>query len=97
MLEAFDVLFNPRRYPQNDLHQYGDDSLNLLLEHFDSCTGEQRCRGHYLHFKHFVHSYKGILNFDQLIEALLLNYEDQYPDFATLGKIALIIPVYHLQ
>lgn len=93
LLKAFDVLFNPRCYPPNNLHQYGDSSLDLLLGHFDSCTDEQRCRAQYLHFKHFVHSYKNILNFEQLIETLLLYHEAQYPNFATLGKIALVIPV----
>lgn len=44
-------------------------------------------------FKHLAKSYKGALSFEQFSKLLITDLSDQYQDFATLAKLALIIPV----
>ena len=43
-------------------------------------------------FNHFPRSYKA-LTFDQFAKLLITEFEEEYPDFVVLTKIALIIPV----
>ena len=47
----------------------------------------------FLVFKHLTKIYKGSLSFSQFRCKLIIELNDQYPDFATLARLALNIPV----
>ncbi|XP_060601868.1 uncharacterized protein C17orf113-like [Ruditapes philippinarum] len=93
-LECFDIVLNPKRYPDQagDLPNYGNDQLSSLLSFYDTLVNSERAKSHFLMFKHFVRSQKA-LTFDSFIKLLINEYEDEFPDFVLLGKIAMIIPV----
>ena len=95
ILQSFDIIFNPKRYPQpgHTLTTYGHDNLNSLCDQYDYLLDVNRCKGQFLQFKHFVASYKNVHNFDKFVELLLDDYSDIYPDFAILASVAVIIPV----
>ena len=59
---------------------------------YDTCVDAERAKSHFLLFKHFARSYKA-LTFDQFAKLLITEFEEEYPDFVVLTKIALIIPV----
>jgi len=87
-------LLNPRRYPDEAalLAHYGEDQLQSLLAYYNTCVDIDRARGHFLMFKHFVRSQKA-LTFEQFAKLLINDFADEYPDYAILAKVALIIPV----
>jgi hypothetical protein len=93
-LECFDIVLNPKRYPDQagDLPNYGNDQLSSLLSFYDTLVNSERAKSHFLMFKHFARSQKA-LTFDSFIKLLINEYEDEFPDFVLLGKIAMIIPV----
>jgi len=56
LLECFDIVFNPRRYPkeQSKLAAYGTDQLNILCDHYSELLDADSCKAQFLQFKHFV-------------------------------------------
>ncbi|XP_060063627.1 uncharacterized protein C17orf113-like [Ylistrum balloti] len=61
ILECFDSIFNPRRYPvQPDLSNYANEKLDILCEQFRSEVDIVRCRRQFLQFKHFCRRYRVI-------------------------------------
>ena len=59
LLECFDIVFYPRRYPkeQSKLAAYGTDQLNILCDHYSQLLDADRCKAQFLQFKHFVMSH----------------------------------------
>ena len=94
LLECFDKVLNPMRYPNSaaEIQQYGQDQLETLCEHYNAID-RNRAHAAFLVFKHLTKSYKGVLSFPQYCSKLITELDDQYPDFATLARLALIIPV----
>lgn len=94
ILESFDKLFNPRRYPaeRNNLATYGNNELEVLCQHFVSINKDE-CMLRFLHFKHLVHSYRLTHTFIDMIQLLLGEYSQMYPDLVKLASIAAVIPV----
>jgi len=96
LLECFDKIFNPKRYPdiQAELVSYGNEQLNSLYDHYSDVLDVQRCKGQFLQFKHFVVSHKQDYgDFDNFCKLLLSDYGDVYPDLVIPASIALVIPV----
>ena len=96
LLECFDRIFNPKRYPEDqvNLYAYGNDQLNKLCDHYSSLLDVHKCKGQFLPFKHLVKSHRADYeDFDSFIQLLLAEYSNIYPDFALLASIALVIPV----
>ena len=95
LLACLDTLLNPMRYPNShaDIQQYGQDQLDTLCAHFQNETDRNRAQAAFLVFKHLTKSYKGSLSFSQFCCKLITELNDQYPDFANLARLALIIPV----
>ena len=96
LLECFDKVFNPRRYPENqaNLNEYGNDQLSTLCEHYAELLDVDRCKGQFLQFKHLVVSHKADYgDFENFIQLLLTGYSDNYPDLVLLASVALVIPV----
>ena len=94
LLECFDKVLNPMCYPNSaaEIQQYGQDQLETLYEHYNAID-RNRAHAAFLVFKHLTRSYKGVLSFPQYCSKLITELDDQYPDFATLARLALIIPV----
>ena len=94
LLECFDILLNPKRYPDaaNDIQVYGQDQLRTLGEHYQ-VIDRNRAQAVFLVFKHLARSYKGSLSFAKFCCKLINEFSDQYPDFAMLARLALVIPV----
>ena len=94
ILECFDKVFNPKRYPDNNLLAYGRDQLNTLCDHYSNLVTVERCKGQFLQFKHFVVSHKQDYgDFEKFTKLILTDYADVYPDLVLLASIALVIPV----
>ena len=96
LLECFDIVFNPKRYPTSnqELTQYGNVQLNELCLKYSDIINADTCKGQFLQFKHFVVAHKGVYSdFDKLCKLLITEYSDIYPDFVTLVSIAQVIPV----
>ena len=96
VLECFDKIFNPKRYPVNqpDFINYGNAQLDILCEKYDELLDTERCKGQFLQFKHFVVSHKtDYSTFDKFTHLLLTVYTDVYPDLVLLASIAIVIPV----
>ena len=94
ILECFDKVFNPKRYPDNNLLAYGRDQLNTLCDHYSNFVTVERCKGQFLQFKHFVVSHKQDYgDFEKFTKLILTDYADVYPDLVLLASIALVIPV----
>ncbi|MFI0416641.1 MAG: hAT transposon family protein, partial [Candidatus Thiodiazotropha sp.] len=89
-----DILLNPNRYPcaANDIQVYGQDQLRTLGEHYQ-VIDRNRAQAVFLVFKHLARSYKGSLSFAKFCCKLINEFSDQYPDFAMLARLALVIPV----
>ena len=85
---------NPSCFPgqAGDLQNYGTAKLDDLLQLFTPLIDTDRAKSHFLMYKHFARSYNS-LPFDRFAKILINDFTDEYPDFATLAKIALIIPV----
>ena len=83
------------RYPNfhADIQQYSKDQLDTLSAYFQNETDRNRAQAAFLVFKHLKKSYKGSLSFSQFCCKLITELNDQYPDFANLARLALIIPV----
>ena len=82
------------RYPNShaDIQQYSQDQLDTLCAHFQNETNRNRAQAAFLAFG-LTKSYKGSLSFFQFCCKLITELNDQYPDFANLARLALIIPV----
>ena len=94
ILECFDKVFNPKRYPDNNLLAYGRDQLNTLCDHYSNLVTVERCKGQFLQFKHFVVSHKQDYgDFEKFTKLIFTDYADVYPDLVLLASIALVIPV----
>ena len=94
ILECFDKVFNPKRYPDNNLLAYGRDQLNTLCDHYSNLVTVESCKGQFLQFKHFVVSHKQDYgDFEKFTKLILTDYADVYPDLVLLASIALVIPV----
>ena len=94
ILECFDKVFNPKRYPDNNLLAYDRDQLNTLCDHYSNLVTVERCKGQFLQFKHFVVSHKQDYgDFEKFTKLILTDYADVYPDLVLLAFIALVIPV----
>ena len=95
LLECLDTLLNPIRYPNShtDIQQYSQDHLDTNCAHFQNETDRNMAQAAFLVFKHLTKSFKGSLSFSQFCCKLITELIDQYPDFANLARLALIIPV----
>ena len=95
LLECFDKVFNPKRYPSREnILAYANDHLNTLCDHYSDLINVQRCQGQFLQFKHFVLSHtQDYGEFDSFTKLLLTDYNDVYPDLVILASIAVVIPV----
>ena len=95
LLESFDILLNPARYPNApaEIQQYGLNQLQTLCDHYQNEVDRNRAQAAFLLFKHLAKSYKGSLSFAKFCCKLINDYSHQYPDFATLARLAVIIPV----
>lgn len=99
-----DTILNPQRVPvnANDIGAYGHDMLQLLLDTNAPQNGQgvtlndkidvARCNRDFLPFKHFmcIHNNMQCANF---LEFLMMHHKDDYPDFAIVAEIALVIPL----
>ncbi|XP_064612233.1 uncharacterized protein C17orf113-like, partial [Liolophura sinensis] len=88
-LECFDVLFNPGRYPSDlNLLDYGVQQFGVLVVFYQELVSKERMEASFLQFKHLAKSYQ-VLSF----EVLIRDFNEEFPDFLLLGKIALVLPV----
>lgn len=93
LLECFDLILNPSRYPSaNQLTNYGTDQLSTLCTFYGNIIHRDRATAHFLQFKHFVKSYSS-LTFENFLKILINDFNDQFPDFSMLAKFSLVIPV----
>ena len=94
LLECFDVIYNPRRLPDDvrELGNHGIQQLNKLYHHFETVLDYDRCKNQFLQFKHLVGSYRA-MNFKQFISTLIQEYKHVHPDFVQLALISLVISV----
>lgn len=96
LLECFDKVFNPKRYPDNqaNIAAYGNDQLDTLCNAYTGLIDTDRCKAQFLNFKHLVVSHRADYGtFDMFVKLLLDDYSDVYPDLVALASIALVIPV----
>ena len=93
ILECFDIIFNPSRYPEStQLVHYGAEQLDTLCKFYQDLLDTTRVTAHFLQFKHLVKSYSS-LSFESFVRLLINDFSDQFQDFVTLAKFALVIPV----
>ena len=94
LLECFDVIFNPRRLPDDvrELGNHGIQQFNKLCHHFETALDSDRCKNQFLQFKHLVRSYRAMI-FEQFTNALIQGYKHVPPDFVQLALISRVIPV----
>ena len=94
LLECFDVIFNPRRLPDDvrELGKHGIQQLNKLCHHFETVLDSDKCKNQFLQFKHLLRSYRA-MNFEQFTSTLIHEYKHVHPDFVQLALISLVIPV----
>lgn len=95
ILESFDNILNPKRYPENKaaLRDYGNEHLETLCNHFSTVVNKDRCIATFLQFKHLAQSFRLIYNFEQFVTVLLADYSHVYEDLVKLATIGAIIPV----
>ena len=62
ILECFDVIYNPRRLPDDvrKLGNHGIQQINKLYHHFETVLEYDRCKNQFLQFKHLVRSYRAM-------------------------------------
>ena len=72
LLECFDVIFNPRRLPDDvrELGNHGIQQFNKLCHHFETALDSDRCKNQFLQFKHLVRSYRAMI-FEQFTNTLI--------------------------
>ena len=94
LLECFDVIYNPRRLPDDvrKLGNHGIQQLNKLYHHFETVLEYDRCKNQFLQFKHLVRSYRAMI-FEQFTNTLIQGYKHVPPDFVQLALISRVIPV----
>ena len=94
LLECFDVIFNPRRLPDDgrELGNHGIQQFNKLCHHFETALDSDRCKNQFLQFKHLVRSYRAMI-FEQFTNALIQGYKHVPPNFVQLALISRVIPV----
>ena len=75
LLECFDVIFNPRRLPDDarELGKHGIQQLNKLCHHFETVLDSDECKNQFLQFKHLLRSYRA-MNFEQFTSTLIHEY-----------------------
>lgn len=105
LVESMDQIFSPCRYPasERELAEYGNEALELLAEHYGKeKTVEDKVspavlnpdilKRDFLQMKHVVRN-SGHVHFSNVCKALLTEYSEIFPEFATLASIAMILPV----
>ena len=105
ILYSLDEVLNPTRYPsdRNKLGEYGQESLNVILEHYGMLIGQEnddvtpiidtaRTRRDFQQFKRVL-SGTGVTSFEKSCEVIIKEYSDIFPDFAVLAEVSLVIPV----
>ncbi|XP_064597997.1 zinc finger protein 862-like [Liolophura sinensis] len=87
-LECFDVLFNPGRYPSDlNLLDYGVQQFGVLVEFYQELVNKDRMEASFLQFKHLAKSFQ-VLSFEAFVKVLITEFNEEFPDFVLLGKIA---------
>lgn len=106
--KALDLVVNPQSPPESAaaIAAHGADALNKPIEHYgqpNTTSGDRDIdplidpdvtRADYLQFKFILNTYH-LMNRQQFIKRFLADEGlcEQFPTFATLANIALIIPV----
>ncbi|XP_073329080.1 uncharacterized protein C17orf113-like [Pagrus major] len=107
LLNCFDVLLNPSRYPQrtSELSEYAEPAIETIIGHFgreisredESAAAAPLIDGTNVKrdgiaVMSALRGYGG-LDFRKGCEVLIRDFEDIYPEWAKLAKIAGVIPV----
>jgi hypothetical protein len=98
ILNALSVILQPKSYPlgRNDLNEYGVQSLNILIDYFTTSTvkflDKNELLTNFFQFKCLVMSFKN-LDLQDFAHILIKEYGEDFPEFAKLARIALVIPV----
>ena len=92
VLSALATVFDVERYPQNDLPEYGQADLAVLVRHYSNVINVERAKRDFPAFKVTMANY-GVTSFDTACRCVIRQLFDQFPDFVELAKIALVIPV----
>lgn len=92
-LKALDKVLNPQHLPVpvQDIIAYGEQHLEDLLQAFPQVDAE-RAKGDYRQFKFFLNNNRDC-NLQAISIKLVKSYHEQFPDFATLASISLVIPL----
>ncbi|MGH0163340.1 UNVERIFIED_CONTAM: hypothetical protein FKN15_048532 [Acipenser sinensis] len=106
ILTCIDTHLNPEKYPNadSDLQQYANPAINVVIDHFGKeketedlsitapVINAQDARKDTPNMMRTLRGYGG-LNFQSACSVLVRDYNQIYPDWAKLAKIALVIPV----
>ncbi|XP_078000900.1 zinc finger protein 862-like [Glandiceps talaboti] len=98
ILEAF-TIFDPKLIPDAELcevldeYHYGEDKLEVLLDHYSTVVDEERCLVEWKCFLPTVFRKKDQLNFRETLCLLSGKLEDNFPNLSKLAQVALVIPV----
>ena len=93
VLKSLNKLFNPKYLPQNqgERQTYGIDLLDSLAESFPQIDRE-RAMDDYRLFKCYQHLNRS-LNLEQMCTKVIQERGEQFPDFAVLAQISLVVPL----
>lgn len=93
ILKALNKILNPSHLPlqRNDILEYGQQHLQTVLEAFPTLD-DQRTQNDFLHFKFLLNNNRD-KSLQAMCTALINNHKEQFPDFAELASISLVIPL----
>ncbi|RXM36120.1 Zinc finger protein 862 [Acipenser ruthenus] len=101
IVQAFTALFSPKSYAAqalDDIGNYGNAELNLLLSHYGEVVSRERARNDFSLFKRIIVSLSHLSFSDLCTQLVSIDSEMQklFPDFATLASIALALPLHSM-
>ncbi|KAI4800054.1 hypothetical protein KUCAC02_016591, partial [Chaenocephalus aceratus] len=101
LISSLDILLNPSRYPhaQSAFQEYARDATEMVIAHFGHEVTESAAaplidvkRARRDAVMTALHGYGG-LTFATACKVLICEFSELYPDWATLAKIACVLPV----
>ncbi|XP_076452735.1 uncharacterized protein C17orf113-like [Babylonia areolata] len=98
IVSALANIFDRQRYPPSNpipgpLDHYATRELTVLTRHYATVLNGPRAQTDFNQFKRTLSGYGGDDTFAMSCRIVIRNMAVQYPDFASLAKIALVIPV----
>lgn len=98
VLKSLDTIFNPINYPstKDGLRNHGQEELEFLIGYYGSTEkgiiDGDSLRNDFMYFKQIAFNFKS-LNMAHFIKKIIAEYNNEFPEFAKLAKIASVLPI----